>query len=191
MNRFQILLSISTHDATPCCAGRASAATPAWLRLPWHGRAVQVDPIKPRLRPPGTKHLILKCDVLLSTSAFKFNLRRYTMGVSRRPVVRRSAASASAAAPDSCTDSPAPAAVPALGFVHDSRVSVRLRGIAQQRDPTGVPPGRPRSLRRPRQEGFSSHLVDHAVGATYHRAAGPDRSCLPRHHYHGRRSFVE
>ena len=46
-----------------------------------HGRAVQVDPIKPTSKPVGTtrKRLKLKCDVLLSTSAFKFNLRRYTM----------------------------------------------------------------------------------------------------------------
>jgi len=34
---------------------------------------VQVDPMK----PPGTKRLKLKCDILLSTYAFKFNLRRY------------------------------------------------------------------------------------------------------------------
>jgi len=38
---------------------------------------VQVDPIKPKLKPPGTKRLKLKCDTLLSTSAFKFKLRRY------------------------------------------------------------------------------------------------------------------
>ena len=38
---------------------------------------MQVDPIKPKLKPPGTKRLRLKCDLLLSTSAFKFNLRRY------------------------------------------------------------------------------------------------------------------
>ena len=37
---------------------------------------MQVGPIKPTLKPPGTKCLKLKCDVLLSTSAFK--LRRYT-----------------------------------------------------------------------------------------------------------------
>jgi hypothetical protein len=43
------------------------------------GRAVQVDPIKPKLKkPPGTKRLKVNCDVLLSTSAFKLNLRRYT-----------------------------------------------------------------------------------------------------------------
>ena len=39
---------------------------------------MQVDPIKPTLKAPGTKRLKLKCDILLSTSAFKFNLRRYT-----------------------------------------------------------------------------------------------------------------
>jgi hypothetical protein len=33
--------------------------------------------MKPMLKPPGTQHLKLKCDVLLSTSAFKFSLRRY------------------------------------------------------------------------------------------------------------------
>jgi pyrroline-5-carboxylate reductase len=40
---------------------------------------VQVDPIKPKSKPPGTERLKPKCDVLLSTSAFKFNLRRYSM----------------------------------------------------------------------------------------------------------------
>jgi len=41
---------------------------------------VQVYPIKPKLKPPGTKRLKLNCDVLLSTSAFKINLRRYNEG---------------------------------------------------------------------------------------------------------------
>ena len=41
-----------------------------------HGRAVQVDPMKPKLKPSGTKRLKLKCDILPSTSAFNFNLRR-------------------------------------------------------------------------------------------------------------------
>ena len=36
--------------------------------------------MKPKLKPPGTKRLKLKCDILLSTSAFKFNLRRYSQG---------------------------------------------------------------------------------------------------------------
>jgi dynein heavy chain len=39
---------------------------------------VQVDPIKPMLKPPGTKRLKAVCDIMLSTSAFKFNLRRYS-----------------------------------------------------------------------------------------------------------------
>jgi len=29
------------------------------------------------LKPPATKHLKLNCEILLSTFAFKFNLRRY------------------------------------------------------------------------------------------------------------------
>jgi hypothetical protein len=47
---------------------------------PVQGRAVQVDPIKPKLKPPETEPLKLKCDVQLSTSAFKFNLRRHNEG---------------------------------------------------------------------------------------------------------------
>jgi hypothetical protein len=39
---------------------------------------VQVKPISPKLKPPGTKRLKLKCDILLSTSAFKYNSRRYS-----------------------------------------------------------------------------------------------------------------
>jgi hypothetical protein len=38
---------------------------------------VQIDPMKLKLKLPGTRRLKLKCDILLSTSAFKFNLRRY------------------------------------------------------------------------------------------------------------------
>jgi hypothetical protein len=50
---------------------------------------VQVDPIKPESKPPGTKRLKLKCDILLSTSAFKFNLRRYTEGAALVEELRR------------------------------------------------------------------------------------------------------
>jgi hypothetical protein len=35
--------------------------------------------MNPKLKPPGTKRLKLNWDILLSTSAFKFNLRRYTV----------------------------------------------------------------------------------------------------------------
>ena len=40
---------------------------------------VQVDPIKPTLKPPVSKSLKLKYDELLSNVAFKFNLRRYKL----------------------------------------------------------------------------------------------------------------
>ena len=48
-----------------------------------HSEAAQVDPIKPKWKAPGTgtKRLKLNCDTLLSTSAFKFNLRRYTTDI--------------------------------------------------------------------------------------------------------------
>jgi hypothetical protein len=41
---------------------------------------VQVDPIKLTLKPFGTKRLELKCDELVSSFAFKFNLRRCSAG---------------------------------------------------------------------------------------------------------------
>jgi hypothetical protein len=44
----------------------------------YNGRAVQVNPMQPKLKPPGTERLKLKCDILPPTFAFKFNLRRYT-----------------------------------------------------------------------------------------------------------------
>jgi hypothetical protein len=47
--------------------------------VPPHGRAVQVDPIKPSLKASGPKRLKLEYDKMLSTFAFKFNLRRYIM----------------------------------------------------------------------------------------------------------------
>ena len=41
------------------------------------GRAVQVDPIKPTLEAPGTKHLKLLFDEPPSNFAFKINYCRY------------------------------------------------------------------------------------------------------------------
>ena len=40
---------------------------------------MQVDPIKPTSKPTGNERLKMKHVKLLSTSAFKFNLRCYTM----------------------------------------------------------------------------------------------------------------
>jgi hypothetical protein len=50
-----------------------------------HGKAVQVDPIKPTLKAPGTKRLKLDYDEPLSEFAFKFNLRRYNTVVHVHP----------------------------------------------------------------------------------------------------------
>ena len=44
------------------------------------GKAVQIDPMTPALKLPGTKHLKPTWDELLSTFAFKTNLRRYIEG---------------------------------------------------------------------------------------------------------------
>jgi hypothetical protein len=35
--------------------------------------------MKPEMKSPGTNRVKLKCGILLSTSAFKFNLRRCSM----------------------------------------------------------------------------------------------------------------
>jgi hypothetical protein len=43
------------------------------------GRAVQVDPMKPKMKPPGAKRLKLKNDERPFRFAFKFNLRRYNL----------------------------------------------------------------------------------------------------------------
>jgi len=51
---------------------------------------VQVDPIKPTMKAPGTQALKLQYHKLLSTFAFKFNLRRYSkVGAIRVEAVRR------------------------------------------------------------------------------------------------------
>ena len=47
------------------------------------GGVVQVAPIKPTLKAPGTKRLKLKHDELLSNFAFKFTLRRFTVECGR------------------------------------------------------------------------------------------------------------
>ena len=39
---------------------------------------MQLDPIKPTLKAPGSERLKLKCDHLVSKFAFTFYLRRYT-----------------------------------------------------------------------------------------------------------------
>ena len=43
--------------------------------------------MKPTLKAPGANLLTLKCDKLLSSFAFKFNLRRYNKGASKKFVI--------------------------------------------------------------------------------------------------------
>jgi len=50
------------------------------------GGAVQVGPIKSKLKSPGTKRLKLQCDEPLSSFALKFNMRRYSVAF---PALRR------------------------------------------------------------------------------------------------------
>jgi len=57
-------------------------------RVPRQGRAVQVDPIKPKLKAPRTDLLTPKYDKLLSSLPFKFNLRRYIKATHRRAAAR-------------------------------------------------------------------------------------------------------
>jgi len=61
--------------------GRGAGGDGADRQLPvqrqLRGEAVQVDPIKPTLKAPGTKRLKLKYDEPLSNFAFNFNLRHY------------------------------------------------------------------------------------------------------------------
>jgi len=62
---------------------------------------VQLDPIKPKLKPPGTKRLKLEYDGMLSDFGFKSNLRRYIKGAeltSKVAALEASLAAATAAA---------------------------------------------------------------------------------------------
>jgi len=56
--------------------GRASRT--ACARTARQGRAVQVEPMKPPLKAPGTKRLKAHYDEPPFNFGFKFNLRRYT-----------------------------------------------------------------------------------------------------------------
>jgi len=83
-----VRVSVTESAQVELESGRVSAPTVRSLQRPAthrvrHGRAVHVDPIKPKptLNEPGTKRLIPKYVKLLSSFAFNFNLRRYSMGV--------------------------------------------------------------------------------------------------------------
>jgi hypothetical protein len=84
------LQSATLQRGGDLAAPHAAAGQSAVRELAAHakGKAVQVEPMKSKLKPPGTKRLKLKCDTLLSSFAFKFNLRRYTKGVKYQLTMR-------------------------------------------------------------------------------------------------------
>jgi hypothetical protein len=65
-------------ECKPLIAG-AAKRTAATI-IPDQGRAVQLDPIKPTLKPPELKRLKVRYVGSLSNFAFKLDLRRYTKG---------------------------------------------------------------------------------------------------------------
>ena len=73
-------------DGAAALGATAAAATAAAAES--LGRVVQANPIKPKLKAPGSKRLKLQYDELHSSIAFKFNLRRYNQGCSPVPAPR-------------------------------------------------------------------------------------------------------
>ena len=88
-------LSSEVSECKPLAGG---GARPHLRPAVAQGRAVQFDPMKPKLKPPGTKRSKLNCDVLLSTSAFKLKLRRYIKETDPEAAAAAAAAAEAAAA---------------------------------------------------------------------------------------------
>jgi hypothetical protein len=63
---------------------------------------VQVDPIKPKLKPSGTNRLKLNCDILLSPSAFKFYVRHCSKAWDNQLCIVRCPGGARAASEPPC-----------------------------------------------------------------------------------------
>jgi hypothetical protein len=75
------LITALVTEATTIAADATSAAAQAAasaVSVEAQGGAAQVDPMKLKLKAPGTKRLKLKCDEPLSNFAFDLNLRRYS-----------------------------------------------------------------------------------------------------------------
>jgi len=77
---------------------------------------VHVDPVITKLKPTGIQRLKLKCDVLLSTSAFKYKLRRFIKAAGTAVAAAVTAAAAgtaqAAGAAAGCGGGAAPDAAP-------------------------------------------------------------------------------
>jgi hypothetical protein len=72
MDCFQTLLQF---QLTPLLRGQDGGHRSHHLAA--QGKAVQVDPIKPNLKAPGTNRLRLNYEKLLPSFAFNLSLRRY------------------------------------------------------------------------------------------------------------------
>ena len=76
----RLFIRLSSQDMLQSSFTLSKAQEDVPAQLGW---AVQVDPMTPMLKAPGPKPLKLKCDKLLSTCAFRSNLRRFSWGVCR------------------------------------------------------------------------------------------------------------
>ena len=65
------------NECKPLMAGDSLASVPSFSGRSG-GEAVQVESMKSTLKAPGTKRSKANYDVLLSSFAFNFNVRRYT-----------------------------------------------------------------------------------------------------------------
>jgi len=118
-----------------------------------NGRAAQVDPMRPVLKAPGTKRLKLKCDILLSTSAFKFKLRRHTTAPAWTPPPSSRRPSPATRTPPSCSRD---------GGWRDS-------GCSRTPSSTATTPRTPRVTRRRRGCGSSRSSTRARRGAPRYR----------------------
>ena len=75
------MVSVSTCAATARTCWITRTTTNSFCRcISCCGEAVQIDPMKTKLKAPGTKRLKQIYNYLLSSVAFNFNFRRYIAG---------------------------------------------------------------------------------------------------------------
>ena len=118
------------------------------------GREVQVHPIKSNLKPPGTKRLKLKCDILLSTYAFKLNLRLYTVVPPSPPP------------PEAKEGGALAAAVAALGGVISVRSTTATTAAAAAAAAAAAVDGDADGRVRPRVHRAFAHVGGYPLGAS-------------------------
>ena len=105
------------------------------------GEAVQVDPMKPKLKAFFTKRLKLNCDAPLSSFAFKFNLRRYVGGTTHAAVCSRCSPLCSGSAPHvfPTWSTPSPRCAPPPKRVTCTRLGLTLVHFSAQLEPCMSP----------------------------------------------------